>query len=462
MQKKNLYTALSAALCFLASITAQAQPHTISLPAANIVAQSQYVQSVTNGTTGVLLLGGSVYVANAGGPYPAKPTSSLPALPLTVLNVQAISIGPVNLLNTVYDVVPEVTRKRIFSAGVSGGGTITSNYKINTNVINWQAGTYEGKLDYTADGLGNSVTPPQQTFTITVPEFISTLNPAIPVTTINVNNFSFYTSGISASSQVSYHTTVPTTLKLKATLPTLNYTSVPSGMANPNTAVGKITTALTGVVTGPQLPLSSTDATISPAAGLLVTSYTANNNLPEPTFSISAADLKTSFLKAGNYEADLTYTIGPLTGVTPAAITKTGLLRVTVASLAAFSVPPAAVSLAFNTSSNYKLGVSKNVPAQLTVSSTLPYNVTVRANTSTFVNGTNNLPLNLMTISGVNPADNITPLNLSTNPQNLISGASPVIARTYDLKYTVAPNSNLLSHAAGTYATTIVFTYVAP
>ncbi|SEA98517.1 hypothetical protein [Pedobacter hartonius] len=461
MQKKNLYTVLSAALCIIAAISAQAQV-SITLPAANIVAQSPYSTTVTNGTTGILLLGGSIYVANATGGYPATPVSGLPTLPLAILTVQAISVGPVNLLNSTFEVTPDATRKKIFAAGVSGGGTISSTYKIITTATTWQAGTYEAPLLYTADGLGNSVTPPSQAMSLIVPAFISTTSPVIPNTTINVNNLSFFTNGISISSQVGYHTTVPTLLKVKTAAANFTYTSVPAGMSDPSTPVGKMTVALTGTVTGPTVALASSDVTLSPAAGISVTSYTANNNLPVPTFSISAADLKSSFVNAGTYDAALTYTIAPFTGTTPASITKTSSMRVTVASLAAFTVPTTAVNLNFGTAADYKLGVNKNVPAQLTVSSTLPYNITVRANTAAFTNGTNTIPLNLLTISGVNAGDNIIPITLSTTAKNLVSGANPVIGRTYDLKYSIPASTALLNKATGTYATTIVFSYVAP
>jgi len=461
LPKKNLYTALSAALCVIAGISAQAQ-QTVTLPAANIVAQSPYSTAVTNGTTGLLVLGGSIYVANATGGYPATPVSALPTLPLTVLTVQAISVGPLNLLNTTYEVTPDATRKRIFAAGVSGGGTISSTYKIITTAATWQAGTYEAPLLYTADGLGNSVTPPSQVMTLIVPAFLSTTSITIPNTTINVNNLSFFTNGISISSQVGYHTTVPTSLKVKTAAATFTYTSVPAGMSDPATSVSKMTVALTGTVTGPTSALASSDVTLSPAAGILVTSYSANNNLPVPTFSISAADLRSSFLKAGNYDAALTYTIAPTSGVTPASITKTSTMRVAVSSLAAFTVPTTAVNLNFNTAADYKLGVSKNVTGQLSVSSTLPYNITVKANTAAFTNGSNTIPLNMLSISGVNAGDNIIPVTLSTNAQNLVSGANPVIGRSYDLKYTIPSSTALMNKAAGTYATTIVFSYVAP
>lgn len=461
MPKKNLYTILSAAICFIAGIRAQAQV-TVTLPAANIVAQSQYIAPlVSNGTTGLLALGAGIYVANTTGGYPATPASTLPTLPLAILSVQGNAVGNVNILNTTYEVTPAATSKKIFAAGITGGGTVSSYYKINTSATIWQAGTYAAPLLFSADGIGNSVSPSSQTLTLIVPPFLSTTSTTIPTTNINVNDLSFFTNGISASSQVAYNTTIPTSIKLKTTAANFTYTPLPSGMSDPLTAVGKMTVALTGTVTGPTANLANSDATISPAAGVPVT-YAANNSLPVPTFSISAADLKSSFVKAGTYDATLTYTIAPFSGSTPASITQTSTTRVTVASLAAFTTTATAVNINFGTAANYTQGVSQSVSGQLNVSSTLPYNVTVKANTSTFSNGPNTLPLNVLTISGVNSADNIATVTLSTTAQNLISASAPVIGRSYDLKYTVSPSTTLLNKASGTYGTTIVFTYVAP
>lgn len=126
-------------------------------------------------------------------------------------------------------------------------------------------------------------------------------------------------------------------------------------------------------------------------------------------------------------------------------------------------VPATVINLNFSTPSNYVSGVTAAMPSPITLSSTIPYNVTVRAATD-FTLSASTIPAGVMILEGISTQTGVNPLTLSTAAQTLISTSAPVIDRSVYLQFRIpgTQTSNLLNKTAGQYSADVVFTLTAP
>lgn len=154
---------------------------------------------------------------------------------------------------------------------------------------------------------------------------------------------------------------------------------------------------------------------------------------------------------------------------TQAQTTATANVNVTLSPLLSINVNDANVPLALNTLTDYQNGVSVEMPGQLTVSSLLPYSITVKANGATLSDGTatpNTMDVDIVTVGitstnlGVTPAA-AAPLS-ATTAYTLATGALPALAKPLDVTYsipeTVSNSDKVLGHPSGTYTQVITYT----
>ncbi|ULT28162.1 hypothetical protein KUH03_17135 [Sphingobacterium sp. E70] len=95
------------------------------------------------------------------------------------------------------------------------------------------------------------------------------------------------------------------------------------------------------------------------------------------------------------------------------------------------------VNLAFATTNDYKNGVNLNMPAHLRVSKTTPYNLYVRATSTSFTSGANSIPLNVLRIGPMAGQSGMNTITLSSTAQQLIQNADPVIDRNLNMLYSI-------------------------
>jgi hypothetical protein len=150
-------------------------------------------------------------------------------------------------------------------------------------------------------------------------------------------------------------------------------------------------------------------------------------------------------------------------------------LNVVLTDVRSIKVNPAqtTVSLNFANAADYQNGVVNTQPSHLEITSTNGYVVKVKSASANLVNGTNNIPVNTITLMPNVTAGNsggsgtvvislssasITPVNLSPTPTTIISSPTGQTKVFYDMKYGAQGGSSYINKAAGTYSTTITYT----
>ena len=126
------------------------------------------------------------------------------------------------------------------------------------------------------------------------------------------------------------------------------------------------------------------------------------------------------------------------------------------------------VDFNYVTAEDYNTSTTVNVPTSLKVTSTKNFDVKVKADGANFTDGTNDIPVNVMTIkaaTGGTMAGTQAIIVLSDTDQDLISNAPLGSALTLDLDYTIpaakSSSSDILGKPAGTYTQTITYTATA-
>lgn len=345
----------------------------------------------------------------------------------------------------------------LYSSLLGLNGTVTIDYTILMGSNPWVAGIYSTPLTF------YSLTPVSQQLTITVPGFITNPTP-VPVFTFNINTLAAFASDQTISQTFSYSTTVPITLRVGSAGTTFAFNN--NGFATnyvPSVAVQTLRTAIDDPLAVPQFQLTTTNSALS-SPDLPVPSTNKQNITAK--FFISSADLQTKFVQAGTYTSpNITYTANKATSAYPSTLTSgtlTSSVQVVVAKMSALTIRSDAtvVPLNFNSAATYKNGVSATVADQLNISSTTPYNLTVKANGTGFTrSGSTTIVPGVLNI-GISGGSTVT---LSTTPQTLISGADPVINRKLSMIYTIpASQTQNLLNRTGTFTGTITYTLTAP
>jgi len=127
-----------------------------------------------------------------------------------------------------------------------------------------------------------------------------------------------------------------------------------------------------------------------------------------------------------------------------------------------------AVDFNYVTAEDYNTSTTVIVPTSLKVTSTKNFDVKVKAEGANFTNGSNVIPVNVLTIkaaTGGTMAGTQNTIVLSTTDQVLIGNAPLGSALTLDLDYTIpaakSSSSDILGKPAGTYTQKVTYTATA-
>ncbi|PTT03537.1 hypothetical protein DBR11_01970 [Pedobacter sp. HMWF019] len=461
MLKKKLHIALSTLLCCFTAAGSYAQA-TVTIPAVNITSQSDYTASaVPSGSSAALSVLGSITVKSSTANFPATTSGTSAPLALGVVHPKVNSIGGLNLLGAATEVQLSTLAQGIYTSVLGlGSGALTIDYRIAIAGTAWLAGTYATPLTFV------NATPVSQNLSIVVPALLTLNTPVTTPTTMTVNALSAFRTGggVSATNTFDYFSTVPTDVFLNSTSSTFSFSTTQLFNSTPVVPSGKLTALLSGAYAGPAISLSTAAQAISVSGSVPVVA--TNKNGQSNTLSISAADLKANFVQAGTYTLPIVYTIAKNVAAYPAtlaSITTSSSVQVTVAKMSELTIPASTVNFSFTTPAAYSQGLTVAMPNPITVSSTVPYGVTVKTS-GNFISGANSIPAGVMIVEGTPSQTGISPVTLSTTATNLFNGSNPVIDRTINLQFRV-PNTqtvNLLNKPAGTYNATVTFTIVAP
>lgn len=403
---------------------------------------------------------------------PPTTSSTFATVPIGNVFIKLLTINSLSLLGGNPEVKLASGTQNIFAALASvGAGDITNNYRVVTAGNAWVAGIYNTPLTFACPTLFVTLNNPVQQLNITVPAFLNVVSPIPAAVTLHINSLAlFRTAGVSQSSTFNYNTSLPTLVSVNTTGNTFSFsTTYPYNQLpvnpNVNSVNASITSPSSAAITA--VNLSSTVQPIVASTGLNVTN--TNNTAVTSVLNIPANNLKTNFVQAGTYSVPTVYTIAKIASAYPTTFTTTptmnSTLNVLVDDMSELIMQDATVPIVFNTTANYKNGVTKQMPNHLKASSTVPYDVTVKASSSVLTSAAGGqIPVGVITIEGMPSETGITPVVLSALPQKIISSANPVIDRLINLQYRIpaTQTSNLVGKAAGTYTTTVTYTLVAP
>lgn len=127
------------------------------------------------------------------------------------------------------------------------------------------------------------------------------------------------------------------------------------------------------------------------------------------------------------------------------------------------------VDFNYVTANDYNTSTTVNVPNSLIVTSTKNFNIHVKADGPNFTDGTNNIPIDVMTIKaatgGSMAGGTPNPIILSETPGLLISGALLGSALTLNLDYIIpaaeSSSPKILGKPASTYKVNVTYTATA-
>lgn len=460
--KKKLYILLNLFCSLVLTTTAVAQV-TINIPESNIRTQSDYTAEAIGGPSlnGLLSLVPTINIKSnlANFPISIGPTS-IPSVPLNRFFVKIYSIGSLVLLGSSTEQFPSNTEAKSIYGGLASvsPGPIKSNYRIQIGGYAWHAGTFSNTIVFSLTGLLGSIGSPNQLINIAVPPFITTETTTADIA-LNVTSLDqFRSTGVTANGNLNYFTTVNTNIRLKSTAANFSFNKTYPNLpvpVNASTLLNVKIPAFTAV--NP----NTTDQNVATSVAVPI----GNKNVNTPTYTITAANLKTNFIQAGIYTLPITYSIPPVTTNEATTASVSGNTTINVASISELIVSQPAVKLIFGTTNDYKNGVSVTVGNHLSVSSTVPYDITVKASGANLTSASGNtLPVNLIRIEGGAGQAGVTPITLSATAQKIVSASAPAIDRQLSIKYSIpsAQAAQLLNKAGGDYTTTVTYTIVAP
>ncbi len=323
----------------------------------------------------------------------------------------------------------------------------------------WAAGNYTTTPTYTVvNSLGGSASFPGQLI-VSIPAFISVPG-TLPTFALNVNSLTYYSSAMPAvTANMAVSSTVSYRIGVNANNSNFTYSST-LGLSTPaNLSVGGVSAFLNS---GAALALSSSSQNLNSTA---IAVSAGNNQTQVPAFQITPANLKSQFVQAGTYTVPLTVTTSDASSSpTVPNQTTTSMLTVTVADMQAITVNDASATLTFSATTDYQAGVSQAQPNHLTVSSTTPWTLSVKAASSTLSNGTVTLPANMVTVGNTTGQTILNTTALSTTAQTITTASqAAAIAKVIGVLYAIsAANAagliNKATKSNDTYTTTLTYT----
>ncbi|MCD2424086.1 hypothetical protein LQ567_15005 [Niabella pedocola] len=413
-----------------------------------------------NYNPGILALLPNIMVKGNGDLNPVSGTNS--ALPLSKFTAMYVRGANHDNAITLSTTTAQSMTSELLSLLLLSGGPFTVKYEApGLSATAWKAGTYSNTLAFSlsAIGIGSAVTPTQATLTVTVDPLI-TASSAPGNMALVVNDLKYFrNTTLEINNAFTLRHTVPVQLTLAANTAQLAFANGYSGVADPQTGVGKIQLQMT-TPAGSILPLTTTSQQLVANAPVPV----GNKTNFTTRFFISPSDLKTAFINKGDYSTTLTL---QGTNTSPAATySKVLNLVVTVNDLSEFNLSATGVTLPFQTAADYKNGVALDLTNHLQVSKTTPYDISVKAQTSDLTNGASGatVPVNILELGPVAGQSGVNTISaLSTTDQLLVSGALPAVDRYLNIRYRIPPSRTqyLINKPAGIYTAVINYTLTA-
>ncbi|MDR6514607.1 peptidoglycan-binding protein LysM [Chryseobacterium camelliae] len=175
--------------------------------------------------------------------------------------------------------------------------------------------------------------------------------------------------------------------------------------------------------------------------------------------AIAALTIGTFILGTNNTQAQ------NMTATTTVNITLNDVISIDAGSTAIGNI----VAFNYATAADYNSDQTVTKANSLKVTSTKNFNVKVKAGGASFVNGTNMIPVNVLTIKAAAAAGTMggtkSAVILSATDQTLVSNAPLGSALTLNLDYTIpatkSSSSDILGKPAGTYTQTVTYTATA-
>ncbi|MBD3907122.1 peptidoglycan-binding protein LysM [Chryseobacterium sp. Ch-15] len=176
-------------------------------------------------------------------------------------------------------------------------------------------------------------------------------------------------------------------------------------------------------------------------------------------FVIAALTLGAIVLGTNNAKAQNT------TATTTVNITLNDVISIDAGSTAIGNT----VDFNYATAADYNSDQTINKANSLKVTSTKNFNVKVKAGGANFMNGTNLIPVNVLTIKAATASGTMggtkSAVVLSATDQTLVTNAPLGSALTLNLDYTIpavkSSSSDILGKPAGTYTQTVIYTATA-
>jgi hypothetical protein len=430
---------------------------TFNLTEAQITGQQQQTVAAPSGRYGGGALGQSIeYKSNnlSGNftPTAGSPDLALNAMFLRITAGAGLNLGGGQEINLSKD------NQAIFTALLAlGASNLEITYRLPIAGRAWNAGIYTSTNSITM------VLPTSILMTINVPSFI-TVNTLPPTATLNVASLAnFRTGSLTGSHVFDYFTSLAADVKVKATnTNNFSFSTTEPKIVDPSPAASLLKAHVTVPSLGSPVSLTNGDQDLLTNIAVQAT----NKRSITTNFSLSAADLKASFVQAGTYTLPITYSIAKHSTAYGTALTATttSSVHVVVPRLFECVIPTANLLFDLSNINSYRNGITVAIPNPFVVSSTIPYNITVKAS-GDFTNGSGGtIPANTVTVEGTAAQTGITSVILSAVDQSLVTGAAPVIDRSLNLQYRISPTqaTNMLGKTAGTYQNTITFTCTAP
>lgn len=430
---------------------------TFTLTEAQITGQQQQTYPVLSGVYGGGALGQTIQYKSNSLSTQFTPTAGSPDLPLNAVFLRITSGAGLNLGNVGQEINLSNVNQTIFTAlAALGSSDLVITYRVPIAGRAWNAGIYTSSNSITR------VTPTSILMTITVPSFI-TVSTIPPIATLTASLSNFRIGSLTGNHIFDYFTSLAADIKVKATNTSLfAFSTTEPKIVDPSPAANLLKANIIVPNVGAQISLTNADQDLLTNVAVQET----NKRSITTNFSLSAADLKASFVQAGTYTLPITYTIAKHSAAYGSSLTATttSSVQVVVPRLFECVIPTANLLFDLSNINSYRNGIAVAIPNPFVVSSTIPYNITVKAS-GDFTNGSGGtIAANTVTVEGTASQTGITSVVLSTVDQSLVTGAAPVIDRNLNLQYRISPTqaTNMLGKTAGTYQNTITFTCTAP
>lgn len=350
--------------------------------------------------------------------------------------------------------------------GLLSGGMVNIRYTIpNPSSFAWKAGEYTNNLNFSLSGIAlGSISVKANIINITVDPFLKVSQPQNVEFTINSLDF-YRNRTLDAKTQnLSITGTLNAGIRMKTSTPYFTYSNGYQGGTDPRApATVVMSQMMTPTVKPGEFLAGTTLKLITEAKGIEVP--VGNTSRVSMSYSLSKEALKSNFLKKGTYSLNLNHEIFDAeSSGTSSNQALSSTILVNVEDMGELIINNQDITLKFETANDYKNGVYVDIPAHLSLSATSPYDVFVKASSTSLSNGSNSIPVGAMQISaGSGGSSEFTPLILKDTRQRVL-GISPVIDKKMNIRYSISASEavKLIGKASGAYTTSITYSLIAP